>query len=396
MPDKITSVPGYSVDQLKSWSLVGDFRSALDKVAPTPLPRPPGGPKRLLTEEDYLCSVLFAMFNPVIDSMRGLCACSHLDRVQEEVSSRPVSLASFSEAQHVFGSTRLEQVFAKLVAEQPHRAAAAARGIAPPPKLCLIDSSVFPALTRMVWARWRTQHKDQSAVRLHLQFSLFDGEPSKATVTGARRCERAAFAENIEAGGFYVGDRNYGRDYGLLRKIGEAGGGYIVRLCESARIETLEELPLDDEDRAAGVVSDRIVRLGARERWHHGPVRIVRIEREGMDEPIILVTNCLGRESFSAALLAEIYRQRWEIELFFRWLKCVLGRPNQWHWLAESPEGVAIQIYAALIAALLLSRRLGKLPNKRTMELLRFHSMGMVSKETLEKMLAGQFAKKSR
>jgi hypothetical protein len=395
--EKITSVPGYSVDELKNWSLLGEFRSVLDKIDPTPArPRPKGGPERLLTEEDYLCSVLFAMFNPVIDSMRGLCACSHLDRVQEEVCSRPVSLASFSEAQHVFGSARLEKVFAQLVAEQPRRRASAAKGLAPPPKLSLVDSSVFPAVTRMAWAQWRYQNKTQRAVRLHLQFSLFEGEPSKTTITEGRRCERAAFAEAIEPGGFYVGDRNYGHDYGLLAKIEEIGARYVARLYENAVTTTLEEMAVDSEDRAAGVVYDRIVRLGSSQLYSHGPVRVLCIEREGMDEPVILVTNCLDRESFSAALLAEIYRQRWQIELFFRWLKCIMGRPNQWHWLAESPEGVAIQIYSTLIAALLLARRLGKLPNKRSMELLRFHSMGMVSAENLGGLLAGQLAKKSK
>jgi hypothetical protein len=381
---------------LKNWSLLGEFRSVLEKVAPTP-PRSSakGGPTRLLSEEDYLCSVLFAMFNPVIDSMRGLSAATHLERVQAEVSSRPVSLGSFSEAQHVFGSQRLERVFAMLVEEQPRRSAAAARGLALPPKLHLIDSSVFPAVTRMVWARWRHQHKTQRAVRLHLQFNLFEGEPAKAMVTEGRYCERTAFAKMIAPGEFYVGDRNYGRDYGLLAKIEEAGSSYIARLYEQACTTLIEEVPLDEEDRAAGVVSDQIVRLGARERWYHGPVRVVRIEKEGMDEPLILVSNCVDREAFSAALLGEIYHHRWGIELFFRWFKCILGRPNQWHWLAESLEGVAIQIYAALIAALLLSRRMGKLPDKRTMEMLRFHAMGMISSEALEKVLAARLKKKS-
>ena len=396
MSDQPEHSPRFSEDQLKNWSLLGEFRSVLEKVAPTP-PRSSakGGPTRLLSEEDYLCSVLFAMFNPVIDSMRGLCAATHLERVQAEVSSRPVSLGSFSEAQHVFGSQRLEKVFAMLVEEQPRRSAAAARGLALPPKLHLIDSSVFPAVTRMVWARWWHQHKTQRAVRLHLQFNLFEGEPAKAMITEGRYCERTAFAQMIDPGEFYVGDRNYGRDYGLLAKIEEAGSSYIARLYEQACTTLIEELPLDEEDRAAGVVSDQIVRLGARERWYHGPVRVVRIEKEGMDEPLILVSNCVDREAFSAALLGEIYHHRWGIELFFRWFKCILGRPNQWHWLAESPEGVAIQIYAALIAALLLSRRMGKLPDKRTMEMLRFHAMGMISSEALEKVLAARLKKKS-
>ena len=154
--------------------------------------------------------------------------------------------------------------------------------------------------------------------------------------------------------------------------------------------------PKITEDKAAGVVSDQIVRLGAREREHHGPVRVVRIEKPELDEPVILVTNQLDRECFSAALIAEIYHQRWAIELFFRWFKCVLGRADNWHWLAESPEGVAIQLYSALIAALLLARQLGRLPSKRCMEMLRFHSMGMASNEELEAAIEAEVQKRSR
>ena len=149
-------------------------------------------------------------------------------------------------------------------------------------------------------------------------------------------CERKAFADMIKPGEFYVGDRNCGRSYQLLGSLDEAGCGYIVRLLESAGTTVIEELEIDDEDRAAGVVSDRIVRLGSRERWHHGPVRVVRIEKPSMDEPLLLVTNRLERDKFSAALVAQIYWQRWGIELFFRWFKCILGRPAQWHWFAES------------------------------------------------------------
>ena len=55
--------------------------------------------------------------------------------------------------------------------------------------------------------------------------------------------------------------------------------------------------------------------------------------------------------------------------------------------MAESANGAAIQLYCALIAALLLARRLGKLPNKRVMEALRFHAMGMASADELECLL---------
>lgn len=392
--------PEVSVKDLRHWHLLGEFREALDKAAdpgPPPRPRPEGGPERLLTEEDYLCSFLFALFNPVIDSMRGLCACTRLERVQSEVSSRAVSLGSFSEAQGVFGYGRLEAVFEGLTRESLRLSASGqAPGLAPVPWALrlAVDSTVFRALPRMCWAQWRHQNTTQRAVRLHLKFNVVDGEPAGALVTEGRRCERKAFAGMVQEGEFYVGDRNYGRDYKLLKELEGAGCGYIMRLCENAHMTLLEELPLSAEDRAAGVVYDRAVDLGARGCWHHGPVRVLRIEKPGMAEPLLLVTNQLDREVFSAALCAEIYRKRWTIELFFRWFKCVLGRPGRWNWLAESPSGAAIQVYLSLIAALLLSRRLCRLPSKRCMEMLRFHSMGVATTAELEAFLARELRKK--
>lgn len=348
----------------------------------------------MLTEEDYLCSVLFTIFNPIIDSMRGLCACTDFEKVRQEVSSRHISLGSFSEAQHVFGSERIEKVFKLIAAENQrlHPPSGSAKRI----DITMVDSSVFSAVTRMTWARWRHRHSDERAVRLHLKFNIFDGQPAEANITEGRRCERKALEEMVKEGEFYVGDRYYGRDYKMHGRLEQAGCQYVFRLSNDASITVIEDLALDCEDRAAGVVYDRIVRLGCRKSSHSGTVRVLRIEKEEMDEPIMLVTNCLDRNSFSAALIAEIYRQRWSIELFFRWLKCILGEANSWHWLAESREGATIQLYAALIAALLLSRRLGKLPNKRTMEMIRFHAAGMVSKDDLEKFIEATVPKKTK
>lgn len=391
-----------STDQLGSWSLLGEFRAALEEVAPGPplRSRSPGGPIRLLTEEDYLCGFLFAQLNPILDSARGLCEASKLEAIQQRVCSRPISLASFSEAQSVFGCERLEKIFERLVSDKLRLASGGPAGSGPDGGaakqarcLQLVDSSVFLALPRMYWAEWRSQYSTrQSAVRLHLKFNLFERMPEEVRITNAKVCERKAFADMIKPGEFYVGDRNYGRSYKLLSGLDEAGCGYIMRLCANAEVTVIEELEIDEEDRAAGVVSDQLVRLGSRERWHYGPVRLVRIEKPDMDEPLLLISNRIQRDTFSAALIAEIYWQRWGIELFFRWFKCVLGRPAQWHWFAESERGVAIQIYCSLIAALLLSRRLGKLPNKRTMEMLRFYFAGVASREELARFLGQQSA----
>ena len=80
--------------KLSNWNLLDDFRRRLAKVAQTTAPKPkrPGGPERLLLEQDYFCLILFGLFNPVVQSMRGLCAASHLERVQKDVGGRKVSL----------------------------------------------------------------------------------------------------------------------------------------------------------------------------------------------------------------------------------------------------------------------------------------------------------------
>ncbi len=72
-------------------------------------------------------------------------------------------------------------------------------------------------------------------------------------------------------------------------------------------------------------------------------------------------------------MIALIYRYRRQIELLFKWMKSILGNR---HLMAESPEGLAIQTYSALIAALMLQLLTGKRPTKRAIELIRFYLMG--------------------
>ncbi|HEX9781202.1 MAG TPA: transposase, partial [Opitutaceae bacterium] len=89
--------------------------------------------------------------------------------------------------------------------------------------------------------------------------------------------------------------------------------------------------------------------------------RVRVIDILGEEEHILLVTS-LSAEQLPPELAATLYRHRWKIEMFFRWLKCILDCR---HWMAESPRGVAIQVYLALIAALLLVMFSGKRLNLR-------------------------------
>jgi IS4 transposase len=100
---------------------------------------------------------------------------------------------------------------------------------------------------------------------------------------------------------------------------------------------------------AQGVTLDAMVRLG--HRGGGGLQRVVVLKRPGMAEPVVLVTS-EAPDSLSALEVLALYRHRWEVEIFFRWLTCLV--PCR-HWFAESREGVRIQIYLCLIKALLLA-----------------------------------------
>jgi hypothetical protein len=381
-----TSKRPVSEAELSRWRLIEEFEERLERAkAVGGEARTFSDPRRKLGEKDYLSLLLLGLFNPVVDSMRGLCAASRLRRVQEEVCSAPVSLGSFSEAQAVVEPALLQRVFTELASEQQRiNSAARERRLEPyRANLLVVDGTLWRALPRMAWALWRFQHGRESALRLHVKFNLWEEKPVGALLTSARRCERAVLRRQLKAGEFYVGDRYYGEDYSLFGELEKAGCWYLLRLRQEASFEVMEEWPLSEADQSASVTFDGLVRLGSHHRFHRDePVRLIRVQTDQSE--LLLVSN-KGREELSGELLALIYRSRWRVELFFKWLKCILGCR---HWLAESERGVALQVYCALIAALLLLRRSGRRPGKRAMEMIRFYLLGYATLDELSNALA--------
>jgi len=373
VPRRATPQPPLTQRDLSRWRLIEDFQARLAQAAAT-LPSHPtwSDSRRQLQQADYLSLFLFGLLNPVVRTMNGLCAASRLERVQQEICSRPVSLGSFSEAQAVLDPALLGEVFTRLSADLPAAPTGAAGR-----RWLIQDGSLFDALPRMYWALWRRQGKAQSQVRLHLSLDLAQNAPARARITPGKSCERAAWRTQWQRGDGYVGDRYYGEDYQMFGELDEAGVAFVVRLREEAVIQVAEELTLTPTDRQANVIRAAWVRLGCRARYRSIRLRVVWVQTD--KEVLKLVTN-LGSQDLSAGDVAWLYKQRWQIELFFRWVKCILGCR---HWLAESPQGVALEIYLALIAALLLQLYTGQAPNRRLMELIQFYLLGVASLDEL-------------
>jgi hypothetical protein len=372
--------PVLSEGQLHRWRLVTDFRQRLEKVlGPVAGGHPSWAePQRRLLYSDYLSLFLFGLLNPVVRTMRALCSASRLERIQREICSSRVSLGSFSEAQHLLDPELLERVFAQLAAELHGTQS-------DDPRMrtrdwMAHDGTLWRALPRMSWALYGAGRRDGQSrgVKLHLSFHVAEDKPVRGTVRRGKDCERAVWRERWQAGDAYIGDRYFGEDYGVLDELSRRLCAYVLRLREQAVITVEQELPLSQADRAAGVVRQVWAHLGVRTQTQR--LRVVWVQAEGHE--LILITN-LPPEELPAQLVSLLYRKRWQVELFFRWIKCILGCR---HWLAESPEGVALQIYLALIAALLLQLYTGKRPSQRMMELIQFYFLGVA---TLEEMTKG-------
>ncbi len=176
----------------------------------------------------------------------------------------------------------------------------------------------------------------------------------------------------MEPGQAYIGDRYYGADYQLFGQLNRAGIVFVSRLREDAVIVVQEELPVSPADRAAGVLRQAWAKLGGRDCRLESPMRVVvGADAQGSfatgDQPWNL-------PNFRRQRWALLYRQRWQIELFFRWIKCNFGLPALAGRIAGG--GWPCRFYLALIAALLLQLYTGQRPNRRMMELIQFYFAG--------------------
>ena len=338
---------------------------------------------RQLFYDQYATLLLLYFFTPTVSSLRGVQQLSTLAKVQQRWQVQRTALGSLSEAATVFDAALLQDVISELALRAWTRAPkgnpALRRGdLALLRDLVAIDGSLLPALPRMVWAVWQDgQHR---AAKMHVAFAALRQVPIGVTVTAGNGAERAQARRLVQPGGFYVFDRGY-VDSELFADLHALPCSFVARVKEGAAYEVEQERPLSAAARAAGVTSDVVLRrLGTA---HHRPcqaqpLRVVRVATDkthpdGTPVEMVLVTN---RLDLDADLIALAYRYRWTVELFFRWLKCILGCR---HLLSQSENGVQLQVYMALIASLLLSLWVGRAPTKRTYELLCFYLSGWAS-----------------
>ena len=187
----------------------------------------------------------------------------------------------------------------------------------------------------------------KGAITLHLMLDHDGYLPAFGVITDGTVADvTVAHQLLFDSGTVVVDDRGY-NDYRLFARWTERGVYFVTRMKENACYEVIEERPIPQRRR---ILTDQIIRLigvGAEERCPH-PLRRIEVDYPEKDEILVFLTNHLG---FGASTVAAIYKDRWQIELFFKALTQNLKIKT---FVGTSANAVKIQVWTALIALLLL------------------------------------------
>jgi hypothetical protein len=384
-----------SIDQLRGFKQLKRVAALLSAVHRAGCGRDKAA-NRELHFDDYVLLILLYLFNPLIDSMRTLQKVSELPELQTRLGIRRFSLGSFSESCRVFDPSMLRAVVDQLAGELlPVRREALLKDL--PGRLTLVDSTVIQTLCTVAEAMFLPLGggRHSHAWRLHLHLDVDHHVPGAWEITEPKNSgksdEKNVLRRNLSAGNTYVMDRWYAQ-FTLWNDIKAAGSSYLCRVRDNSVYDVLEDRPLDQPAIAAGILSDQIVRIGLSKKKHQRadhPTRLIRVacmphrkrgksrQRGGgqtgptSDGVLRIVTDLLD---VPAHIIAFLYQYRWSIEVFFRFLKRILGCR---HLLSARIEGVQIQIYAAVICCLLLNTLTGAKPSKWMVTLMSLYLQGL-------------------
>jgi len=231
----------------------------------------------------------------------------------------------------------------------------------------LDSTTVDLSLTLFPWADFR---KTKAGIKMHTQIDLRGPIPTCIFITGARQHDVLWLDKLVfEAGAFYVMDRGY-MDFKRMELIARAGAFFVTRAKDNLRFSRQWSQAVDMR---TGLRSDQVGKPTLPKARSDFPslLRKVRYYDEGTNRDFVFLTNNLN---VPVLTVPKIYRLRWRIETFFRWIK---GHLRIKHYYGTSPNAVKTQIWIAVCVYLMVAiiHKELNLPGTlhRTLQLLSVH-----------------------
>jgi hypothetical protein len=373
-------------------------------------------PNRVLFYDDVVVSYLVAFFSPAVRSLRLIEDASQVPGVNQYLNVESVCSSTLSDANALFDPAHLAGLIADLRKDLP-TIETGPGGAGDDPELMelldkavAVDGSFFRLAADVQWAihaanqygggkgiasassaspplvkTARKTRKDKKkrakkiesdkpgigTVRLNCQYCLKSGAP--VSVNGSDGVHESTAAEPfVEPDHLYLFDSGI-VSFDYLCRILSSGSHLLCNLAAGVNFTVEQDRQLTEADIAAGVISDRVGFLSG-SNCNTPPKATLRevivqyTDRGGNIRHLRLLTDLLD---LSARSVAELYRERWKIELFFRWLKV---SANFSHLCSHSRNGVSLSFHMAVIAALLMVLRTG-----RPLSIYGYNLLGMVA-----------------
>jgi hypothetical protein len=214
-------------------------------------------------------------------------------------------------------------------------------------KLRIIDSSALESSLSMDWAKHR---KTKNGLKLHL---LIDSNlaPIGFRLKNGCSSDKKSLKWAVKPDFIYVFDRGY-NDFKLFSWISEKKAFFVTRAYKNLCYEVISNKKIGSKQKKEGIKSDQIIKVlfnrKSKETINFRMIKYSFTDSNDKEQNFSFITDILDMKSDE---IAKIYRERWSIEVVFRWIKMYL---NISHWYSRSKNGVFIQFYSALITYMLI------------------------------------------
>ena len=335
--------------------------------------------------DDVIIAYLLTFFNASIKSLRTIEDFSQTKQGQKHLSIRKICKSTLSDFNALADPERLKPLIHALregLDKTPFKGNKKDRDLSSlVAQAVAVDGTFIPALSEVLWAvQNRNQHGSQKhRARIDVMLQVETWIPEAIVVPEPKQGEANSARQQIQPGKIYLFDRGYNSlkliaDHYDLKDVAlpKVQAEFVIRLKKDAEgqkkssigLTMIEGRTLTDEDREAGVVSDRIVKLNSENSKKLGLQNvtlrevIIEYEEDGEIKTMSLLTNLLD---VSAAVIGQLYRYRWQVELFFRWMK---SYSNFRHLISQTKEGMQLNLYVAIIGIMLMYLQTGFRPSK--------------------------------
>ena len=332
---------------------------------------------RILHLDSLFVALLYAFYNPTCRSLRTLEGLG--DVCQEELGIDSLCRSTTAEALAAFDPALLLPIINDLRARLPALSQKDDDLALIVQQVIAADGSYFNTYADVAWAIHTTRRsgKPGAQFRLDLQIDVGDWTATALQVSGKDDAsETAAAAQGLKSGAIYLVDRNF-IDFSFLTAVLDKESDFVVRCRDNApAFSPQQQLPLSAAAEAAGVVDDHIGTLTGRNAPQNQLRQLTLCDLQNR-KCIRILTSLL---ELPAETISILYRRRWQIELFFRWLK-VWG--NFKHLLSHSRNGLTLQFYVAVIGVLLTYLATGRRVSKYAISMLSFVAAGQTTLERI-------------